>query len=131
VFTTDKSLVSRTYDLHKLRAIPNITVVAIVIFLKDKKGSRLAGSRTHELPIDEKLRKKKKYHKKKVEVYVPLRKAAGKNEVNHDTEQEYSFKSNYQREMLCAGQTFRVCLHLLGEKTNDLGNLSDDLGHVY
>ena len=41
-------------------------------------------------------------------MYEPIREAMDKTNVNHDREQEFSFKSNYQREMLCAGQTFRV-----------------------
>ena len=30
-----------------------------------------------------------------------------KENINNDKEEEYTFKTNLQREMLCAGETFR------------------------
>ena len=64
-------------------------------------------------------------------MYEPIREAMSKTNVNHDREQEFSFKSNYQREMLCAGQTFRVRPRLSFRVTlGELGQNFSGFGQV-
>ena len=45
-----------------------------------------------------------------VDEYIPIREAMPKQKVNNDLEEEYNFKAVYQKEMLCAGETYRVCV---------------------
>ena len=72
-----------------------------------RRGSRSNSHRTHERPIDPKLKKKKKY-KKPFVLKDPLIDHQTIRKQSKEGDPEFHLKSSIQKEILCTGETFRV-----------------------
>jgi hypothetical protein len=71
-----------------------------------KRGSRSGAHRTHDKPLDPKLRKKKKF--KAVALTEPFRDEQKVKVIREREMPEENSKSELQKEMLCVGEKFRV-----------------------
>lgn len=72
-----------------------------------RRGSR-SGARTHDLPLDPKLRKKKKFKKKTFELKDPITDEERAENHRELEMPEVKQKADLQKELLCTGVTFRT-----------------------
>ena len=76
--------------------------------LQIRRGPRGATFKTHGLPVDKNLRKKKKFKRKNFRLTNPMRNLSEVLKAEAGEVHDAHFRTNVQAEILCTGDTFRV-----------------------
>ena len=76
--------------------------------LQIRRGPRGATFKTHGLPVDKNLRKKKKFKRKNFRLTNPMRNISEVLKAEAGEVHDAHFRTNVQAEILCTGDTFRV-----------------------
>ena len=78
------------------------------MLLQVRRGPRGSDFKTHGLPVDKNMRKKKKFKRKQFRLTNPMRNISEVLMAQAGELPDAQFRTNVQAEILCTGDTFRV-----------------------
>ena len=88
--------------------LENYVGPSVPLLLQVRRGPRGSNFKTHGLPVDKNMRKKKKFKRKQFRLTNPMRNISEVLMAEAGELPDAHFRTNVQAEILCTGDTFRV-----------------------